>query len=768
MLSNDSTFVEHAKNLREEEELRNEAYSIVKGEVELETKRDAAVEQIKKKSRNLQRPKHAVLRTWGDWFDEKVVLYMPDQIYDSVDVTAMPRWANIVLISCFVFFTVCIFTYFSFAGIEGAMSIKFISLSGNSTFQICQAIPTTVTGKFSADKSGRWSTLTNYSDNSAIYSVEFSATNATKEEYTAVMEGFASKFNSLGTRMSDADLAWIVMAWTTVSYKDQGTGIRLSTLASIETVFSNTVPLYTNAYSYSGECVPQDSIGAALLYPTAQFSPDFTQIKITYDMGSYYDLVGNAFINSNAFGVNSDGDREFVDNFTPCPAQFSPQNTFAYDPYKYEASSYQDTTVEITFDLRSMLLAASINFGIVSLDDMMIVREETKLRWVDLFQNTTMPPFSFYTDPSADLEKRLMEPIACVPSGSSFPPGNTTAFPFCLVFSRNNFYYPAVFSKRSYEITSSTYCDCDGYPDYTASSKEFCNQMFIELLMVYDKKDVNAKIDNYFEDTSVNVTWHVWEMGAKFANYMALNSLTGHLAISKELRGILTDTGTLQSFMEICPKNRTECGALLIFLEPIIDVAPLTPLAMELSDLSHTYYRDSTGYDRKKQVTCLNTIYDSLAFNNMSAIPPKPLLEPFYECSYTWNQAFITSIGNASASASLYTFFIMYVAITIVAVLAQNYTKVAIANPRVKDYHDGKGGDRDKEIVHAALKRIIVLGKADVLDPAFVELFKEDYDGDVELTRMSLYLKGHPPNEPSASPGVLEDDHLIDQEKSKA
>ena len=137
---------------------------------------------------------------------------------------------------------------------EGALAVKFISLNGNSTVQICQSLPTIVTGQFTADKYGKWNTNKNYSDNLALYKIEFSATNVTDKEYSAVMDSFGAKFSALGTRMSDADLAWIIMAWTTVSFKDQSSGIRMSTLASIETMFSNTVPIYTSFFSYSGKC----------------------------------------------------------------------------------------------------------------------------------------------------------------------------------------------------------------------------------------------------------------------------------------------------------------------------------------------------------------------------------------------------------------------------------------------------------------------------------------------------------------------------------
>jgi hypothetical protein len=80
----------------------------------------------------------------------------------------------------------------------------------------------------------------------------------------------------------------------------------------------------------------------------------------------------------------------------------------------------------------------------------------------------------------------------------------------------------------------------------------------------------------------------------------------------------------------------------------------------------------------------------------------------------------------------------MMIVVRIIRYLVEKWEGSEIENPRVKDYHDSKGDEKDKQIMHAALKRIIELGKADVLDPVFIELFKEDFDGDAELARRSI------------------------------
>jgi hypothetical protein len=310
-------------------------------------------------------------------------------------------------------------------------------------------------------------------------------------------------------------------------------------------------------------------------------------------------------------------------------------------------------------DLRSMLLATSVNFGIVSLDDLVVVRSDITSMLQYAYEGD-MPPMQFYADPYADMHKRMMEPIACVPSGSSYPPGNTTEFPFCLVVIQNNFLYPSMWSKSSYSVTSAAdYCDCSAYSGYSADRKEFCNAMYLEIIGVYETLDFYNKMDEY--DWHDNVTWHVFELGAKYAGYMAADNITGDNNIRSELQRVVTDTtGDIDVFADLCPRNYTSCGAIMWTIAPIKDASPLTPLSLELGDLSSTVFTTSWGYAGYKQVACINTIYNVDAFTNMSSTPPTQLVESYYECSYTWNQAFITSIGNASASSALYVFCSMF------------------------------------------------------------------------------------------------------------
>merc|ERR1711998_788456 len=122
-------------------------------------------------------------------------------------------------------------------------------------------------------------------------------------------------------------------------------------------------------------------------------------------------------------------------------------------------------------------------------------------------------------------------------------------------------------------------------------------------------------------------------------------------------------------------------------------------------------------------------IYHSDAFSNMTSTAPTLLVETFYECSYTIGQAFTDSIGNASATAGLYTFFVIYFAIKIMKHIVADEGEV-VEHPRLKDYHDGRADDIFKDMVTRALKRIVQIGKGNALDPAFIELFKMDHEDD--------------------------------------
>ena len=186
-------------------------------------------------------------------------------------------------------------------------------------------------------------------------------------------------------------------------------------------------------------------------------------------MGSYIDYQNSVIVGSDAFDdVNDDGSvKIFREGFSPCMDQFDPVDSFGYEPYEYEASSSQDTTMDLTLDIRSMLLATSVNFGIVSLDDLMVVREETRTMLEDIFTNKTMPPFRFYTDPYASAEKRAGARVCLgsAPRGEHHP-GSVLSGIFTVQFLLSH-----VLVEIQLRYVRNSYCECSGYAGYNSVQK---------------------------------------------------------------------------------------------------------------------------------------------------------------------------------------------------------------------------------------------------------------------------------------------------------
>ena len=303
-----------------------------------------------------------------------------------------------------------------------------------------------------------------------------------------------------------------------------------------------------------------------------------------------------------------------------------------------------------------------------------------------------------------------------------------------------------MWSKSDDDVDTSNYCVCDTLSaSGTASQKYCCNQMYLQIILVYETEDILSKIDDVFSGVvshESETKWRMFELGAKYAGYMAENSTTGDINIKTELQEVLNiDSSSsldfnLTIFETLCPGNYiddedewTHCGALVWTLQPDnFAVSPLTALNLELKDLTSTTFVDPYGFTANKAY-CENTIYHSDAFSNMTSTAPTLLVETFYECSYTIGQAFTDSIGNASATAGLYTFLVMYFAIRIMKRIVADEGEI-VEHPRLKDYHDNKADDIFKGIVTKALKRIVQIGKGNALDPAFIELFKMDHEDD--------------------------------------
>ena len=154
------------------------------------------------------------------------------------------------------------------------MGKNFLSLTGNSSSQTCWEVPTTVTGTFSADTRGYWSTSPQSHANESVFTLTFSGSSLTLDQYRAAMTGFANRLQALGQKQSGRDLAWSSLAWSGLYYPDASTNMAFSTNAEPSVLVQQSTVWFQAAWTAWGMC--------ADFVPRATFSSANKMLTLTW------------------------------------------------------------------------------------------------------------------------------------------------------------------------------------------------------------------------------------------------------------------------------------------------------------------------------------------------------------------------------------------------------------------------------------------------------------------------------------------------------
>ncbi len=670
--------------------------------------------------------------TWGDFFDEQMAVNAPDMIVNSIDIETLPRWFQVVLILFYAVGSIGLLGYFTYTGVQGGISAKYISLDGSSDIQDCTTVPKSVTGSFGADSYGKWSSDSAYQANAEIYSLEFEASTLNIEEYETSMATFDASLKALGQRVGTRDLIFSIIAWTTLTLYDTDKKLTFSTTADIPSIFKSLELAAFEVYSSNGYCDPTalattgstadgSATGALMMPPSFYIHADGEKVEFSFELE-----VDDTDTDTGAFDMSQDP--MFLEGFSPCIDQFDPIYTFDYNENNFEYSGGEDTKFAMTLDLRSIFTAVSINYGIMPLSSMIEVRSTVSSMYDYLIDTVN---YKFYVDPT----RAPMTPIVCVPKGTTMADGSTiNTADFCLIQMGTNFVYPAMWSKSDDEIESANYCTCDTYGSMSDSQRSYCNQMWFQLALVYDKLGLVAKAAS-----GGTPTYPIFDMATTFSGYMNTYGTAGDTYINNAIKPIAVTATTATQFGTLCPAN--DCGAIVMTFAPIDDtVFPFTENNLQLSDLANSTFLDDYTYANRRRVFCSDTLYQDESISNITSTTPTELVETFYECSKTFGQAFTDSVGNASASAGLY-MGLMFLSFLFLLRKIMNLglpKRHKSLHPKVLEYREQKKMEHNVEVLQKVMRKVLVElngnknPNLDVSDPVFDEIFHMDGENDQE------------------------------------
>jgi len=249
-----------------------------------------------------------------------------------------------LIYTCVYFFWL---VYFSVQGGKDLSSQKFLTLTKNNNSYVCTTVPQSLTGSYEGDYKGNWETSSDFLYNQSVFVLEFTGSRVGNDEYFAVMDKFAENLAVLGNKSLTRPLMWNAIVWSSFFFHDTSANMRLFSSADAGVAFNQRVITATIA-SRTGLC-PELLISGSF---------DSSNKRLTMKVPAIENLAYLAdTYNSTALGLTQD----------PCVDQ---GNFLGNGFYSQSFAQERNNAFDFNFDVRSVALALTLNFG---LSDMSIM-----------------------------------------------------------------------------------------------------------------------------------------------------------------------------------------------------------------------------------------------------------------------------------------------------------------------------------------------------------------------------------------------------------
>lgn len=197
---------------------------------------------------------------------DAIVQQIPPQTsFDIVDLQNFYYKENyaVILGLAYVVVYVVILLYLSVTASQTEYNKKFLAIDALTIGQsVCQDIPVSVTGTYSGDSNGKWSTNPSFLQNSSIYEIQFTGSLITLEQYKTSFATFHNRLKSLGAISAKRELAWNLVAWSSFHVYDQASKLAFYSTASIATIMKHVTVDAVAIASRDGVCTKSGVTGS--------------------------------------------------------------------------------------------------------------------------------------------------------------------------------------------------------------------------------------------------------------------------------------------------------------------------------------------------------------------------------------------------------------------------------------------------------------------------------------------------------------------------
>lgn len=315
-----------------------------------------------------------------------------------------------------VIFFVSIIFYFCYFGtglgvfifqFSNKLNTYYLSMDPYSGY--CTEVPKSINAVYNADDRGFWSTSPRFRFDRSIYELNANGLRLTNDDWNKALTAVASKLNTTALKGQMRDFAWNMVMWGSFAI-------------TVNSPKGGTMKFYANAdsdviFGENGDIV---SAGFGNKFGLCQPAQDTTAV---FDAGSKSFIISRQVCNDPpcsyqssdyCVGQNDDGNSQGPNDDD---ANIPQKNILHPSQFGYVFDKTQNKNFEIQIDARSLTTALAVNLGLLSVNDLVQVREDDQIQRFkeQLIAKKILPKdkadnlFSFYDPLYAP-----MDPIYCM------------------------------------------------------------------------------------------------------------------------------------------------------------------------------------------------------------------------------------------------------------------------------------------------------------------------------------------------------------------